>query len=146
MLRYNKDKISRLISEMRRALSRLDALSKTERDEFLNDPYKTDSAKYNFIIAIESAIDICNHIISQNGFRVPVDYADTFKVLAENGAFERDFLPILRDMVKFRNRLVHIYWEIDDEQVYSILRNNISDIKKLLKDIIRFLNYNNSIE
>lgn len=39
------------------------------------------------VILIESSIDICNHIISQNDFRPPLDYADTFKVLAENGAF-----------------------------------------------------------
>lgn len=141
MLRYNKDKISRLIFEMRRALSRLETLGKVEKEEFLNDPYKIDSAKYNFIVAIESAIDICNHIISQNGFRPPSDYADTFKVLAENGAFERDFLSTLRDMVKFRNRLVHIYWEIDNEQVYLILRNNTEDIKKLLDKIIDFVGF-----
>ncbi len=123
MLRYNKDKISKLIFETRKAISRLEALGKTDKEKFLNDPDKIDSAKYNFIIAIEAAIDICNHIISQNGFRPPQDYADTFKVLTEQGIFENEFLTPLRNMVKFRNRLVHIYWEVDSKEIYLIFRN-----------------------
>ncbi|TYT20333.1 DUF86 domain-containing protein [Dictyoglomus thermophilum] len=139
MLRYNRDKISKLIFEMRKALDRLDSIGKIKKEEFLNDPDKIDSAKYNFIVAIESAIDICNHIISQNGFRPPQDYADTFKVLAEQGILEDDFVNNLRNMVKFRNRLVHIYWEIDNEQIYLILKNNIKDLKRLLDKIIEFI-------
>ncbi|ACI20006.1 HepT-like ribonuclease domain-containing protein [Dictyoglomus thermophilum] len=58
MLRYNKDKVSKLIFEMQKALNRLDSISKIEKEEFLSNPDKIDSAKYNFILAIESAIDI----------------------------------------------------------------------------------------
>jgi len=42
-------------------------------DQALNDPDKIGSAKYHFIVAIESAIDMCNHVISRNGYRVPED-------------------------------------------------------------------------
>ncbi len=139
MLQYNRDKISKLIFQMRKALNRLDAIGKIEKEAFLNNPDKIDSTKYNFIVAIESAIDICNHIISQNGFRPPQDYADTFKVLAEQGILEEDFVNNLRNMVKFRNRLVHIYWEIDNEQIYLILKNNIGDLKRFLNKIKDFL-------
>ena len=47
MLRYNKDKVSKLIFEMQKALNRLDSISKIEREEFLSNPDKIDSAKYN---------------------------------------------------------------------------------------------------
>ncbi|PMQ00881.1 MAG: hypothetical protein CBR30_08915 [Dictyoglomus sp. NZ13-RE01] len=139
MLRYNKDKISKLIFEMRKAISRLDSISEIDKEEFLKNQDKIDSAKYNFIIAIESAIDICNHLISQNGFRPPQDYADTFVVLAEQGILEDEFVNNLKNMVKFRNRLVHIYWEINNKQIYMILKNNIRDLKKLLNRIIEIL-------
>lgn len=140
MFRFNEVKISKLIYEMRKAISRLEDLSSIKKEKFLKDQDKIDSSKYNFIIAIESAIDICNHIISQNGLRPPQDYGDTFKVLAENGVFDDEFLKKLRDMVKFINRLVHIYWEVDSEQMYSILKNNLKDLKILLNRIIEVLN------
>jgi uncharacterized protein YutE (UPF0331/DUF86 family) len=40
----------------------------------------------------------------------------------------------------FRNRLVHIYWEVDDEMVYEILNQDINDIRIFLKAYLEFLN------
>ena len=51
---------------------------------------------------------MCNHIISRNGYRVPEDYGDTFKVMGEAGAFNPDFSEELKKMAKFRNRLVSL--------------------------------------
>ncbi len=139
MPRYNPDKIAKLISEMRRAVERLQSLKMLDKASFLKDPDKVGSAKYHFIVAIESAIDICNHVISQNGFRVPEDYADTFRVLEEQGAFDGDFVRVLADMVRFRNRLTHLYWEVDDVQVYEILLSRLDDFKSFEERIAVFL-------
>jgi len=136
---FNTDKIAKLISEMRKAVNRLHSLKTLDRDIFLNDPDKISSAKYNFVVAVESAIDICNHVISQNSYRVPDDYADTFQVLAEHGAFDKDFINSLKEMARFRNRLIHLYMEIDDEQVYNILRSRLDDFKTFLDGIAAFL-------
>jgi uncharacterized protein YutE (UPF0331/DUF86 family) len=38
-------------------------------------------------------------------------------------------------MAKFRNLLVHLYWKVDDQKVYQILKSDIRDIKKYLKKI-----------
>lgn len=132
---FNPDKIAKLVSEMRKAINRLKSLKTLDKESFLSDPDKIGSTKYNFIIAIESAIDICNHIISQNGCRTPEDYADTFQVLGEQGAFDKDFTTGLKNMAKFSNRLIHLYWEVDDEQYLDALipRSNVSreDIRDL---------------
>jgi len=143
MPHFNPDKITKLISEMRKTTERLKSLKFLDKKSFLNDPDKIASAKYNFIIAIESAIDICNHIISQNSYRAPEDYADTFQVLGEQGAFEKDFAKVLKEMAKFRNRLVHLYWEVDDEQVYEILQFRLDDFKIFLDNIAIFLELEN---
>ncbi len=136
---YNPDKIAKLISEMRSAVQRLKSLKMLDKASFLKDPDKVGSAKYHFIVAIESAIDICNHIISQNGYRVPEDYADAFRVLEEQGAFDRDFVHLLTDMARFRNRLPHLYWEVDDVQVYEILLSRLDDFKTFEDRIAAFL-------
>jgi len=44
-------------------------------------------------------------------------------------------------MAKFRNRLVHIFWEIDDARVYQILKDHLGDFKKLVDSIARFLRW-----
>ncbi len=138
---YDRDKMAKLISEFRKSVSRLQKLKETGRQKFLDDPDKIGSAKYHFIVAIESSIDMCNHIISRNGYRVPEDYGDTYKVMGEKGAFDDEFSEQLVKMAKFRNRLVHLYWEVDDARIYKILEENLEDFIKFIKLIAGYLEW-----
>ena len=140
---FDQEKMAKLVSELRKSVERLRVIATLRQNEFLKDPDKIGSAKYHFIVAIESCIDMCNHVISLNGYRVPEDYADTFKVIGEVGALDMDFTDELRKMAKFRNRLVHIYWEVDDLQLYEILQTRIDDFKKFLDSLARFLGWQN---
>lgn len=109
MVSFDEEKITTLSSEMFHALKRLRELARLPKEDFITDPHMIASAKYFLIVAIEAAIDMCNHVISRNRFRVPKNYADTFKVMGENGFFRKKFAERLIEMAKFRNRLVHIY-------------------------------------
>lgn len=63
--------------------------------------------------------------------RAPTDYADSFKVLEENNILKPDISLKLRQMVKFRNRLVHLYGEIDDVYIIEFIKNDLKDIEQL---------------
>ncbi len=102
-----------LLLEFKSARSLLTDIETLSEAKFIADPHKISSAKYNFIVTIGSIIDIYNHLISKNGFRVPEDYADTFKVMAENRLLPMKFTESLIKMARFRNRLLHLYWEVN---------------------------------
>lgn len=131
-MKYDQEKVTRLISELKKSQNLLKELTTLAEDAFLSDPHKVSSAKYNFIVAIESIIDISNHLISKNSFRVPEDYGDTFIVLAENNILPKDFANLLVKMARFRNRLVHLYWNIDANILFEIMQNNIKDFEIFL--------------
>ena len=139
MPQFDPERMVKLVSQLRKSVGRLRDIAKLSTEECLEDPDKIGSSKYHFIVAIESCIDMCNHIISRNGFRVPEDYGDTFKVMSEEGAFDSEFSAELVKMAKFRNRLVHIYWEIDDALLYEILVNHQGDFKKIYRFDLRIL-------
>ncbi len=139
---FDQEIMVRLVTELRKSVARLRDLSTLSEDEFLKDPDKIGSAKYHFIVAIECCIDMCNHVIARNGFRAPEDYGDTFRVMSEQGAFKPDFSDELVNMAKFRNRLVHLYWEVEDRLVYEILQTRLADFKKLLDALAKFLKFN----
>lgn len=42
-------------------------------------------------------------------------------------------------MAKFRNRVVHLYFKVDDEMIYKILQDNLEDFEVFIKDIIKIL-------
>jgi len=140
---FDQEKMVKLVSELRKSVARLRALAKLSQKEFLNDPDKIGSAKYHFIVAIEAGIDMCNHVIARNGYRVPEDYGDTFTVMGEAGALDPDFAEELRNMAKFRNRLVHLYWEVDDRQLHDILQSRLDDFKRFVDSMARFLGWQN---
>jgi uncharacterized protein YutE (UPF0331/DUF86 family) len=108
-VKFNPDKVRKIISEMVAAIQRIEDLKRLTPEEFIADPHKVGSAKYNLIVVIEGAVDLCNHIIAKNRLRSPEDYADTFKVMEEKGFFDSEFANSLMQMARFRKRLVHIY-------------------------------------
>jgi uncharacterized protein YutE (UPF0331/DUF86 family) len=138
-LEYNQDKIRKIVSEILGALELLEELRSLPKESFLSDPHKRGSAKYSLLVAIEGTIDLANHVIAKNGFRTPEDYADTFKVLSERGAFDESFTRTLMQMARFRNRLVHIYWEVDNEELYRLIHSHLEDIRQFLKEFGAFI-------
>jgi len=139
-LRYNPDKINKMLFELKKAADNLRRLSLIDKKTFLADPDKTSSAKYNFILAIEAIIDMANHIIAINNLRTPENYADTFQVLHQSGALSEKITDNLIKMAKFRNRLVHIYWEVDDELLHTFLQQNLGDIADARQELSKFIN------
>ncbi|WP_042701861.1 type VII toxin-antitoxin system HepT family RNase toxin [Thermococcus sp. PK] len=138
-MEYDKDKITKLMLEAENSLQNLNELSNLPEEEFLKNKHYIASAKYNLLITIEACIDIAYHIISKNRMRLPRDYADSFKVLVENNVISEDLSKRLMLMARFRNRLVHIYWDVDDRMVYHYIKENISDVEEFLKRIRELL-------
>ena len=139
MINFDKEKVLALVDHINTALKRFEKLVAVGKDDFLNDLDKVASAKYHLIISIEAVIDICNHIISKNGFKIPETYAETFDILSEHSIIDRDLAKSLKNMVRFRNRLVHIYWDMDDEFIYKILKLDIEDLKKFVNIVMSLL-------
>jgi len=139
LLNFDQDVLIRIVGELRKSVQRLSALAGIIEEKFVADADKVASAKYHFIVAIEACIDLCNHLISRNSFRVPEDYGDTFRVMAEVGALSPEFSELLVSMGKFRNRLVHLYWEVDDRQVHQFLCSRLQDFRRFLKEMAEYL-------
>lgn len=131
------EKISRKFIQLEEYLAILAKISETPGDFFVKDKILVGSAKYYLQISIETCLDVTNHIIAAERFRAPKDYADAFTVLEENNILEKMIGQKLRQMAKFRNRLVHLYGEIDDAFVYQFLKNDAEDIRSFRKIIIQ---------
>lgn len=139
MSKFNLDRIRQIVGEINNAVYKLERDAELSEQEFISNTDKLDAAKYNLIIAIEGAIDICNHIVSRAGGRAPCDYADCFAILAELDVFPVEFVGRLKKMARFRNLLVHLYWHVDNKKVYSILKQDIQDLRAYLQGIEKFI-------
>lgn len=76
---------------------------------------------------IELCTDIANHLIADLGLRTPQTYAETFRILGENGILSPEQTQVMEKMAKFRNIVVHQYETVDAEIVVLILNKHLAD-------------------
>ncbi len=135
----DKPKVDQMLGNLRKYHGELEELGRITREAFLADKHKIASAKYHFVIAIECCIDIANHVIASENYRFPRDNADSFAVLVGEGILDPSMQGSLRNMARFRNRLVHLYWEVDDGLVRRYLQTGLSDLSAFAATIAQFL-------
>ena len=84
-----------------------------------------------------------NRILSLEQFKEnispPENYAEIFLKLGQICFLEEQEALELSKMAQFRNRLVHVYWELDHERVYSLIQERLGDIGVFLEKTSRYL-------
>ncbi|MBM2847396.1 MAG: hypothetical protein HW418_338 [Anaerolineales bacterium] len=135
----NAKKIQGLLDNLNTYVCYLRDIAQTERAAFLADPAKIGGAKYYLQTSIAACLDLGNHIIAAEHYRPPKDYRDIFTVLSENKVIPDDFALTLRRMAGLRNRLVHLYWEVDDKQIYDDLQNHLGDFDTYVQHVLAFV-------
>ena len=97
-------------------------------------------------LCIESCINVGNRLISMlqvnQQFDAPKTYADIFREL-EKQQITHGLQSAMIEMTKFRNRLVHVYWDISPEVIYQIIQGSLADIDLFLKQIAHYVSEHN---
>lgn len=131
----NEDLIQARVEDIQQSLERLKQVQEWPRAQFLADQDTLDITCYRLLVAIEASLQICFHVSAQRLQRVPEAYADCFALLGEAGIISQDLSQNLQQMARFRNMLVHVYWDIDYELVYNILQNDLDDLRAFVRAI-----------
>jgi uncharacterized protein YutE (UPF0331/DUF86 family) len=126
----DQPKLDSILTNLKVYVEVLRRLAALPREQFLADADKIGSAKYHFVVAIECCIDIANHIIASEKLRIPRNTADGFAVLVERGICPVELEEPLKAMAKFRNRLVHLYWDVDDQLLAGYLCDRLGDFER----------------
>lgn len=75
--------------------------------------------------------------IASEGWRAPRDFGDSFTVLHECGVIDDALAGRLRGLAGLRNRLVHVYDEIDDVRVHEALTAGLADLDAFATAVAR---------
>lgn len=133
----DNNKIRQKINILQKNIRFLDSLRQMSFDDFVADPRNYLSATRILQISVEAMIDIANHIIAREGLGLPQSYHDAIKILVGEGYLPSDKEDTFRAMIRFRNRAVHMYDEIDDKEIYRIICKNLGDFQDYMDSIIK---------
>lgn len=134
----NHTKVERQLELIKEYLNFLQEIQSLPEEEFAASRRDFHSAERCLQLATECLINIGNHIISDQGLRAPKDYADIFKVLAENSILLTEDALTLKQMVQFRNRLVHVYWDIEPKVLWQIIQEELGDIERCARNLAKY--------
>ena len=62
-----------------------------------------------------------------------------FRFLVEAGYLDEDFGQAMMAMVGFRNRLVHLYWDVDVERLYQYLQEDVTLLRHYRDLVLQIL-------
>jgi uncharacterized protein YutE (UPF0331/DUF86 family) len=132
-------KVQRLIERLREYTAMLREIAGGDRAEFLADKIQIGAARYYLVAVAEASIDLAHHLISSYGWRVPQDYRDSFAVLYESHVLSHDLTCGLQDLAGLRNRVVHVYWDVDDGRIFDDLQVGLDDLDAYVRQILGFI-------
>jgi uncharacterized protein YutE (UPF0331/DUF86 family) len=126
-------------TEIEQALERLDRIRGAGREAFVADADARDIACYRLLLAIEAALALCYHLSARRLKRVPDDYAGCFAGLSRAGIISDDLSTRLQQMARFRNLLVHVYWDVDFDRVFGVLETDLDDLRVFARAVASLL-------
>ena len=135
----NPDVVRARSAEIEESVERLESLAALPLAEFLADRDAQDIACYRLLVAIEASLALCYHVSSRRLRTAPADYAGCFGLFEEAGILAPDLAERLKNMARFRNLPVHVYWKVENRQVHAALRKNLGDLRAFSAAIVSLL-------
>ena len=136
--KVNLDLLRQRAQAIRQAIKVLAEYGKLPLQEFLADQTVVDASKYRLLVRlrrIEAATSISTHLAVRLIERSPDSYAQCFEALAWTGILPQELAANLGQMARFRNLLVHVYAEVDDERVWKVLQTDLGDLEACLSRV-----------
>jgi len=111
-------------------VERLAKFADVDRNNFVGEPDTHHLAERYLHLAVESALDIANHLIADAGLESPETYRDAFAILARHGVIDGSLGRRLQLWAGFRNVLVHAYLAIDHGLAWDAIVNDLGDLRQ----------------
>ncbi len=131
----DRRKLRQKAQYIRDAVRALEGMHRQGRDVFLANPLAEPAATRRLQVAIEAVLDAANHIVAREGWGLPKSYREAIDLLISNGVLPKETRPRFHAMVAFRNKAVHLYEEIEPDQVFSMLERDLEDFDIFLAAI-----------
>ena len=98
------------------------------------DPMWLRGVKYSFVVGIEVAVDVAQHLCAAQGWGPPDDNGHAMRLLGERGVLDGALAVRMSRAVGFRNVLVHEYAAVDDSVVVERLAD-LTDLRSFVRSV-----------
>lgn len=129
--------VTKKLAAIETALADLRRLAQPDRVS--SDLLQRRFVEHTLQIAIQAALDVASHIVSDNRLGEPKTNREVFALLAQGGWIDAVLHDSLSRMAGFRNILVHGYDDVDLQVVRDVLTHRLGDLDAFVAAIRRRL-------
>lgn len=134
------EKVNKLINDIEKSLEILKKYQDFSLAKFQKNQTAIDQVAHRLQRALEGMISLGTHILSKTpGQGVQKDYGSIFLSLAKLKVIPDDRALIFRKMASYRNRLVHDYYHVTEQELLDKVKNNLGDFEDFLKYVSKYL-------
>jgi len=124
----NREALQTRIAYIEDSLRSLERFKGVSFGEFHSNSDHFRIAFYDLHRALEAVMDIGSHILSRIPGARPSSYKDIPRLLEKHKMIPNDFASNqLTKMAGYRNRMVHFYGEITEQEIYNIIQEELED-------------------
>ena len=127
------DLVAKKLAVIETSVRELRTLARPE--EVARDVKEQRFVEHTLQVAIQAALDVASHIVSDERLGEPRTNRELFMLLARQGLLPAELCERLSRMAGFRNVLVHGYQDVDLSVVRDILVNRLDDLLAFVRTI-----------
>jgi len=86
-------------------------------------------------VLVEALVALCNHIAVEDSKKEPQSYRKSVRLLAE--ALNIPCAEGIESLVGLRNLLIHRYYVISDEKIYSSIKEDFKCLLVFIREVKR---------
>ncbi len=123
--------VAERISWIRDMVRRIGELPLQTIEAFCLDPHSAAAAESYLRRALEALLDLGRHILAKGFGHAATEYKEIPKTLLKDGVLSDEEAELMRELAGYRNRMVHFYDEISNQELFDICTRHLSDIETL---------------
>jgi uncharacterized protein YutE (UPF0331/DUF86 family) len=132
--------VAERVAWVRKMLEAIRNLPLGSYEQFREDPRTPAAAESHLRRALEALLDLGRHILAKGFALAPAEYKEVADELGKIGVLSEEDRALLRQMAGYRNRMVHFYHEVSQEELYYICSRQLSDVEHVCEAMLQWLN------
>jgi uncharacterized protein YutE (UPF0331/DUF86 family) len=114
----------------------IESLPLATLEEFVADARNPAAAESYLRRALEGLLDLARHILAKASGQAPAEYKAVAAMSAESGLIDPGRGALMMQIAGYRNRLVHFYDEISEQELYEICSSQLDDVRSVLEALV----------
>jgi uncharacterized protein YutE (UPF0331/DUF86 family) len=131
--------VTERVAWVRKMVAGVRSLPLSSYEQFMSDPRTPAAAESYLRRTLEALLDLGRHILAKGFGLAPAEYKEVADELSRVGVLSEQDGALLRKMAGYRNRMVHFYHEVSQEELYALCSLGLSEVEHVCEAIIGWI-------